>query len=369
MSKRVFNFSPGPAILPVSVLEQARQAVLELPGLGMSILEIGHRSKAFEAILAEAKTLLAELLGIPKGYSILFLQGGSNLQFSMVPMNLLRGSGQTADYVLTGTWGSKAYAEAQREGTVRAVWDGKSHNYSYLPADDELKYSPDPAYVHITSNETIQGVEFPSEPDTGSIPLVCDASSNFLSRPVQMDRYGLIYACAQKNAGIAGVTVVIVRDDLLQSTPKGLPSMLDYRLQAASDSLYNTPPVFAIYVLLLVARWLKNEIGGLEKMAQLNRRKAKILYDALDKHPEFYRGHARSDCRSMMNATWRLPSEELEAEFIKQAKTRGLVDLKGHRSVGGIRASIYNAMPQEGVAALGDFMLEFCQQQGAKAAV
>ncbi len=293
MSKRVYNFSPGPAILPLSVLEQAREAVLELPGLGMSVLEIGHRSKAFEAILAEAKSLLSELLGIPSGYSILFLQGGSSLQFSMVPMNLLRGSGKTADYILTGTWGTKAFAEAQREGTARAVWDGKSHNYSYLPADNELKYSPDAAYVHITSNETIQGVEFPAEPDTGSIPLVCDASSNFLSRPVRVDRYGLIYACAQKNAGIAGVTVVIVRDDLLEKSPKGLPSMLDYKLQAANDSLYNTPPVFAIYVLLLITRWLKDEIGGLEKMAQMNRRKAKILYDALDKHPEFYRGHAR----------------------------------------------------------------------------
>ena len=366
MSKRVFNFSPGPAVLPAGVLEEAARGVLELSGLGMSILEIGHRSKAFEAILAEAKALLTELLSVPAGYSILFLQGGSNLQFSMVPMNLLRGTGQTADYLLTGTWGAKAIAEAQREGTARAAWDGKPHNYSCLPADSELKYTPGAAYVHITSNETIQGIEFPAEPDTGAIPLVCDASSNFLSRPVRVDRYGLIYACAQKNAGIAGVTVVIVRNDLLERVPKGLPSMLDYRLQAANDSLYNTPPVFAIYVLVLVARWLKNEIGGLAKMQKVNRDKAKLLYDVLDEHPEFYRGHARADSRSMMNVTFRLPSEELEAAFIKGAKERYLVDLKGHRSVGGIRASIYNAMPRAGVETLAKFMIEFHHEHGAK---
>jgi len=364
MSKRVFNFSPGPAVLPVKVLEEAQQAVLELPGVGMSILEISHRSKPFDAVMTEAKSLLTELLGIPAGYSILFLQGGSSLQFSMVAMNLLRGTGKTADYVLTGTWGTKAFQEAQREGTARAAWDGKSHNYAYLPAQNELKFSPDAAYVHITSNETIQGVEFPAEPDTGSISLVCDASSNFLSRPVAVERYGLIYACAQKNAGISGVTAVIIRDDLLKRTPKGLPAMLDYQLQAANDSLYNTPPVFGIYVLMLIARWLKHDIGGLKKMAEINQEKAKLLYDVLDANPDFYRGHARADSRSMMNVTWRLPSEELEQAFVKQAQSRSLVDLKGHRSVGGIRASIYNAMPREGVVALRDFMLEFKQQNG-----
>jgi phosphoserine aminotransferase len=218
----------------------------------------------------------------------------------------------------------------------------------------------------MTSNETIQGVEFSGEPATGSIPLVCDASSNFLSRPVAVDRYGLIYACAQKNAGIAGVTVVIIREDLLERVPKKLPPMLDYKLMAANDSLYNTPPVFGIYVLMLVARWLKNEIGGLEKMAARNREKAQLLYEVLDNHPDFYRGHARADSRSMMNVTWRLPSEELEAALVKQAAARGLVDLKGHRSVGGLRASIYNAMPREGVAALRDLMLEFCKQHAGQ---
>ncbi len=364
MSKRVFNFSPGPAVLPVSVLEEASRGVLEFGGLGMSILEISHRSKGFEGVLAEAKSLLGELLGIPAGYSVLFLQGGSSLMFSMLAMNLLRGTGATADYVLTGTWGTKAFGEAQREGTAKAIWDGKSHNYSYLPAQGELKFTPGAAYAHITSNETIQGVEFTGQPDSGSIPLVCDASSNFLSRPVDVAKYGLIYACAQKNAGIAGVTAVIIRDDLLERTPKGLPAMLDFKLQAANDSLYNTPPVFAIYVLALVARWLKNDIGGLAKMEALNRAKAKLLYDVLDGHADFYRGHARPDSRSQMNVTWRLPSEELEAAFVKQAKERGLFDLKGHRSVGGIRASIYNAMPREGVSALRDFMLEFQKQHG-----
>jgi len=362
MSKRVFNFSPGPAVLPTSVLEEASRAVVDFAGLGMSILEISHRSKGFESVLAEAKATLTELLGIPSGYSIVFLQGGSSLQFTMVPMNLLRGTGAAADYVLTGTWGTKAFAEAQREGTAHAIWDGKSHNYSSLPAASDLNFSPGAAYVHITSNETIQGVEFPGDLDTGSIPLVCDASSNFLSRPVEVERYGLIYACAQKNAGLSGVTAVIIRDDLLDRAPKNLPPMLDYKLQAANDSLYNTPPVFGVYVLGLIARWLKNDIGGLAKMAELNRAKAKLLYDVLDQHSAFYRGHAHKDCRSQMNVTWRLPSEELEGAFVKGAQARGLVDLKGHRSVGGIRASIYNAMPREGVEALRDYMLEFQKQ-------
>ena len=359
MTKRVFNFSPGPAILPVKVLQEAQAAVLELPGTGSSILEISHRSKAYDAVSDEAKALLVELLAIPSGYSILFLQGGASLQFSMVPMNLLRGSGKTADYVLTGSWGQKAFAEAKREGAARTHWDGKAENYVRVPGPGELKFNTDAAYVHVTSNETIQGVEFPSDPDTGSIPLVCDASSNFLSRPIGVGRYGLIYACAQKNAGIAGVTAVIIRDELLSRVPKDLPPMLDYRLQAENDSHYNTPPVFGVYVLLLVARWLKHEIGGMANMAKLNREKAKLLYDVLDEHKDFYRGHAQRGSRSMMNVTWRLPSEDLEAEFVKQAKARDLTELKGHRSVGGIRASIYNAMPREAVVTLRDLMLEF----------
>ncbi|MGD9720921.1 MAG: 3-phosphoserine/phosphohydroxythreonine transaminase [Pirellulales bacterium] len=364
MTQRVYNFSAGPAVLPQKVLVEAQQAVLELPGTGMSVLEISHRAKPIEGVIAEAKSLLTELLGIPAGYSIIFLQGGSSLQFSMVPMNLLRGSGKTADYLNTGSWGSKALEAARLEGATHVAWDGKPQKYTYMPTDAELQITSGTAYVHMTANETIQGIEFQHELNTGSVPLVCDASSNFLSRPVDVARYGLIYACAQKNAGIAGVTVVIVRDELLARVPEGLPPMLDYKLQAANDSRYNTPPVFAVYVLLLVARWLKNDMGGLAKMAAMNRSKAQRLYEVIDAQPDFYRGHARPDSRSQMNVTWRMPNEELEGAFLKEAKERGLLDLKGHRSVGGIRASIYNAMPREGVETLRELMLEFQKRHG-----
>jgi phosphoserine aminotransferase len=357
MVERVYNFSPGPAVLPLPVIEEAQRHLVALPGVGMSVLEISHRSKCFEAIQAETKQALVELLGIPSGYQILFLQGGASLQFSMVPMNLL--GGKPADYITTGSWGQKALEEAKRTGEARVAWDGKADNYNRLPAASELKLNPTAAYVHITSNETIQGVQFQETPATGSVPLVADLSSDFLSRPVPVARHGLIYACAQKNAGIAGVTVVIVRDELLAKAPENLPPMLDYRLQAKNDSLYNTPPVFAVYILSLITKWLKNEVGGLAKMAERNTAKAKLLYDVLDGSKGFYRGHARPECRSAMNVTWRLPSEELETTFVKEAKAKGLHELKGHRSVGGIRASIYNAMPAEGVKALRDFMVDF----------
>jgi phosphoserine aminotransferase len=365
MAKRVFNFSAGPAVLPVSVLEQAAQAVLEMPGQGISILELSHRSKPIDAVLAEAKQLLVELLGIPAGYSIVFLQGGSSLQFSMVPMNLLRGTGKTADYIMTGSWASKARDGAKLEGQTSVAWDGKPSNYTYMPSTAELNLTPGAAYVHMTANETIQGIEFAGQPEVGDVLLVVDVSSNFLSRPIDVAKYGLIYACAQKNAGIAGITAVIMRDDLLARVPKDLPPMLDFKLQIENDSRYNTPPVFALYVLLLVLRWLKNDVGGLAKMAELNRAKAKLLYDVIDAHADFYRGHARGDSRSQMNVTWRLPSEELEATFLKNAKEQELVELKGHRSVGGIRASIYNAMPKAGVERLRDFMLDFHKQHSS----
>ncbi len=364
MTERVFNFSPGPAVLPVSVLEQARDELLSLPGVGMSILEISHRSKAFDAILAEATQSIRDLLGVPEGYHILFLQGGASLQFYMVALNLLRGSGKTADYVLTGTWGKKAIDEARREGEARVAWDGKATNYDRLPKSAEAKLNPAAAYVHFTANETIQGVEFQHEPDFGQAPAVCDASSNFLSRPIAINRYGLIYACAQKNAGPSGVTVVIARDDVIQRAPANLPPMLDYRQYAANESRYNTPPTFGIYVMMLIGRWLKKQIGGLAKMHERNREKAKLLYDVLDKYPQFYGGHAQPDCRSLMNVTFRLPSEELEKAFLDGAKPHQLIDLKGHRSVGGIRASIYNAMPREGVEALRQYMLDFVKQRG-----
>ena len=364
MTQRVFNFSPGPAVMPLAVLEQIQREMVALPGAGMSILEISHRSKAFDAILAEAIQSLRELIGVPAGYQIMFAQGGASLQFTMVAMNLLRASGKGADYVLTGTWGQKAVEEARREGDVGIAWDGKESNYNRLPKQGELKLNPQAAYVHYTDNETIQGVEFRQPPEVGNVPLVCDASSNFLSRPIPISRYGLFYACAQKNAGPAGVTVIIAREDLMERAPKNLPPLLDYRQYAKNESRYNTPPTFAIYAVMLVCRWLKNDIGGLAKMHELNRAKAALLYDVLDKHPQMYQGHAQPDCRSLMNVTFRLPNEALEKAFLEGAKQHKLIDLKGHRSVGGIRASIYNAMPREGVETLRQYMLDFAQKNG-----
>jgi phosphoserine aminotransferase len=282
----------------------------------------------------------------------------------MVPMNLLRAE-STADYILTGTWGTTAARDARREGRVHVAWDGASTKHDRLPAADEISLSDDPAYVHITSNETIQGVQWKREPHVGTAPLVCDASSDFLSRPIDLARYGLIYACAQKNAGIAGVTVVIIRKDLLERVGDGLPRMLDYRTFAKEGSRPNTPPTFAIYVLGLVCRWIRDVKGGLGGMARHNAAKARLLYDVLDGSAGFYAGHARPECRSDMNVTFRLPDETLEREFLAGATARGLVDLKGHRSVGGIRASVYNAMPVEGVEMLRDWMLEF--QRGRQA--
>jgi phosphoserine aminotransferase len=363
MEKRVYNFSAGPAMLPLSVLEQAQRELLSLPGAGMSVLEISHRSRWFDEIIEPAEANLRRLLSIPSHYHVLFLQGGASLQFSMVPMSFLRGSGKSADYILTGSWSEKALQEAKREGPVRVAWSGKPENYARVPKPEELEPNPNAAYIHFTSNETIHGVEFQMEPAVGDVPLICDASSDFLSRPIPIERYSLIYAGAQKNAGPAGVTIVIIRDDLLERVPDNLPTMMDYRLLAKNKSLYNTPPVFAVYVVTLITRWLLDEIGGLEKMAAINREKAQLLYDAIDRSDGFYRGHARPDSRSLMNVTWRLPSEDLEREFVTQAESRGLYELRGHRSVGGLRASIYNAMPLAGVQALREFMLEFPEQR------
>jgi phosphoserine aminotransferase len=365
MTERIFNFSAGPAVLPLPVLEHAQRELLSLPGVGASILEISHRSKVFEAILRSAKKRLTELLAIPSHYRILFLQGGSRLQFSMVPMNLLSDGGAPADYVLTGSWGNSALKEAVKVGSTRVAWDGKRTQYDRLPAQDELDLNPRAAYVHITSNETIEGVQFRSEPQTGEVPLVCDASSDFLHRPLDVSRYGLLYACAQKNAGPAGVTIVIVRQDLLQRSRDSLPGYLNYRIHADNDSLWNTPAVFGIYIFELVARWLQEEIGGLDKMYAQNTAKARMLYEMIDASNGFYRGHSRPDDRSVMNVTFRLPSEELEKTFVTEAERNGLSSLKGHRSVGGIRASIYNAMPVEGVASLRDFMQDFAARHAS----
>jgi phosphoserine aminotransferase len=361
MTERIFNFSAGPAVLPVPVLEQAREEMLSLPGVGMSVMEISHRSKTFDAIHQSAKAGLKELLGIPEGYHVLFLQGGASLQFSMVPQNFLPGGG-SADYILTGSWGKKAIKEAKKLGAVSVAADMADSRYNRTPAQDELKLDPNAAYVHITSNETIEGVEWKEEPGGGDVPLVCDASSDICSRPVDVSKYAIIYAGAQKNLGPSGLTVVILRDDLLQKIPDGLPTMLDYRTHAQADSLYNTPNTWGIYILDLVCKWMKEQ-GGLEAMRQQNEGKARKIYEAIDS-TAFYRGHAARESRSTMNVTFRLPSEELEKKFTAEATAAGLDGLKGHRSVGGIRASIYNAFPAEGVDALVSFMREFERANG-----
>ncbi len=361
MSERIFNFSAGPAVLPLPVLEKAQAELVSLPGVGMSVMEISHRSKTFDEIHGRAEKGIRELMGVPDNYHVLFLQGGASLQFSMIPMNLLP-KGGSADYILTGSWGKKAIKEAKREGAVNIAATTADGGFTRVPAQDELNLDPNAAYVHFTSNETIEGVEFKSEPELGSVPLVCDSSSDILSRPIATEKYGLIYAGAQKNIGPSGVTLVIIRDDLLPRIPDGMHTMLDYRTHVENNSLYNTPNTFGIYIIALVCDLLR-EKGGLEAMQRENEAKAKLLYDAIDA-TEFYRGHADQDSRSQMNVTFRLPSEELEKKFANEATAAGLDGLKGHRSVGGIRASIYNAFPREGVVALVNFMNEFERTNG-----
>jgi phosphoserine aminotransferase len=358
------NFSPGPATLPPAVLEEARRDLVSLPGVGVSALEISHRSPWFAGVIARAEADLRDLLAIPDDYRVLFLQGGASTQFSMVPMNLLHPSSGPAGYVVTGSWSAKALAEAARRGPAVARWDGRDGGYVRVPATAELGDLSGDGYVHMTSNETIQGVEWPTGSEPDAPVLVCDASSDLLSRPVPVARFGLLYASAQKNAGPAGVTIVILRDDLLARTPDGLPLMLDYRTYAEHGSLHNTPPVFAIYVVSLVTRWLLEEVGGLVAQEERNRVKAALLYERIDSSGGFYRGHAMPDSRSLMNVTWRLPTEDLETRFIVEAAAAGLVELRGHRSVGGIRASIYNAMPIEGVRSLAGFMDDFARRNG-----
>ncbi|MEW6278119.1 MAG: 3-phosphoserine/phosphohydroxythreonine transaminase [Candidatus Eremiobacterota bacterium] len=361
-TERIFNFSAGPAVLPLSALKKAQEELLCLPGAGASILEISHRGKVFEGILADAQARLKQLLGIGDDWQVMFLQGGATTQFSMVPLNFLKGS---ADYVACGAWASKAMDEARKCGTVNVVWDGKPEKYTRMPRQAELKASAGAAYLHVTSNETIEGVAFDYDPDTGGVPLVCDASSDFLSRPLDVSRYSLVYAGAQKNVGPAGATIVVVRKDFLeQAAGSQLPIMLDYKIMAKNDSMYNTPPTFAIYMIGLVLKWLQEEVGGLARMHQVNQEKARLLYDAIDQSGGYYRGHAKPDSRSLMNVTFRLPSEELETKFAREATARKLDGLKGHRSVGGMRASIYNAFPLEGVQALVEFMDEFRKANG-----
>ena len=360
-SERLFNFSAGPAVLPVPVLEQAQRELVSLPGIGMSILEVSHRSKVFEDVLARAEADIRKLAGVPPNYRVLFLQGGASLQFTMVPMNLLA-AGATADYLVTGSWSSKAADEARKIGQVHIAATTKAEQFTRIPRAEEIVLTPGAAYVHMTSNNTIYGTEWKALPDVGDIPLVSDTSSDMFSRPIDVARHALIYAGAQKNMGPAGVTVVIVREDLLARSPASLPVMLSYAVHAENGSMYNTPPVFAIYMLGLVTQWLIAH-GGLEAIAAANERKAAKLYAEIDR-TGFYRGTAQKDSRSLMNVTFRMASEELEKQFVKEAEKAGLDGLKGHRSVGGIRASIYNAFPEAGIDALVKFMQDFERRNG-----
>jgi phosphoserine aminotransferase len=358
---RIHNFSAGPAVLPVEVLEQVQRDLLSLPGVGMSVLEISHRSAAFDEIIEGCEADLRRLAAVPDGYHVLFLQGGASLQFSMVPMNLLPPGG-SADYVVTGVWAQKAVKEARRVGAVKVAASTESENFARVPGQVELKLDPAAAYVHHTTNNTIYGTQCSYTPETGSVPLVADASSDIFSRPIDVGRYGLIYAGAQKNLAPAGLTLVILRDDLLKRTPSTLPTMLQYGVHVENKSMYNTPPVFPIYVMRLVLAWLLKQ-GGLAAVERVNARKADKLYAEVDR-TGFYRGHAQRDSRSRMNITFRLPNEALEKTFVKESTAAGLDGLKGHRSVGGLRASMYNAFPEAGVDALVQFMQEFERKHG-----
>jgi len=360
-ANRIHNFNPGPAALPLSVLEEIQENFLNFKGSGMSITEISHRSKQFDEVINDAVTRTKRLLKLDDRFHVLFIQGGASMQFCMIPMNFLA-DGKSADYVDTGTWSTKAIKEAEIQNkTIAVVASSADKNYSYIPRD--VRFNKDAAFVHLTSNNTIKGTQWADFPDTGKLPIICDMSSDIMSRPLDVDKFGLIYAGAQKNAGPAGVCLVIIRDDILEKVPNNIPTMLKYSTYADKNSLYNTPPCFAIYTVDLVLKWLEDTIGGLDSMATLNREKADLLYSLID-GSAFYRATARADSRSLMNVTFRLPNEYLEQQFVQQALENGLGGLKGHRSVGGCRASIYNATPMESVRVLVDFMASFEKQNG-----
>lgn len=355
--KRAYNFNAGPAALPLEVLQEAQAELLDFGGTGMSIMELSHRSKDYDAVHGRAQELLRKLMGIPEEYEVLFLQGGASLQFSMVPLNLLA-EDQTANYILTGSWSEKALAEAAKVGQTKIGASGKEGKYSRIPAQEELAISGDEAYVHITSNNTIYGTQWKEFPYTKEVPLVADMSSDILSKPIEVSQFALIYAGTQKNLGPSGVTVVIIHKDLLSRSRDDLPTMLNYNTHAKARSLYNTPPTFGIYLLGKVLSWVDRK-GGVEAIARQNELKARLLYDAIDQSDGFYRGHAEADSRSLMNVTFNLATEELEKEFLAEAKEAGFVGLGGHRSIGGCRASIYNAVPVQACEALRDFMAAF----------
>ncbi len=354
---RVFNFSPGPSMLPEAVLAKAAGEMLDYEGSGQSVMEMSHRSKEYDAIIKGCEALLREVMGIPDNYKVLFVQGGASSQFAMVPMNLMTGSGK-ADFVITGQWAKKAHQEAARYGEANIVASSADKTFSYIPKLDPASFTKDADYFHICWNNTIYGTRFNEIPETGNVPLVADMSSCILSEPVDVSKFGVIYAGAQKNMGPAGLTVVIIREDLIGKAMDVTPTMFNYQIHADNDSLYNTPPTYAIYICKLVLEWIKNEIGGLQKMKERNEKKAKILYDFLDSS-KMFKGTVEKEVRSIMNIPFVTGSDELDKKFVAEAAARGLINLKGHRTFGGMRASIYNAMPVEGVEALVDFMKEF----------
>jgi len=359
--KRAYNFNAGPGVLPLEVLQEAQAELLDFNGTGMSVMEISHRSKEFEAVIQTAEADLRKLLSIPSNYKVMFLQGGATLQFAMLPMNL-RAAGASADYIVTGTWSKTAVKESKKLGAVHVAANTETDGFNCIPASLDL--DPKAAYLHFTSNETIHGVEYINEPTPpDGVPLVCDTSSDFVSRPIDVSKYALLYAGAQKNAGPSGVTVVIIRDDMLERVPENLPVMLDYKVLAESGSLHNTPPSFAIYIVGKVFKWAL-KLGGLTEVQKHNRAKADLVYKTIDESGGFYRGHVKPEARSLMNIPFRLPSEELEATFAKEATSERLIGLKGHRSVGGIRASLYNAMDLAGAQELVRFMKEFQRKNG-----
>lgn len=360
--KRAYNFNAGPAALPFPVLLKAQEEILDFQGTGMSLMELSHRGKEYEAVHNNAADLLKELLSIPEDYDVLFLQGGASLQFAMVPMNFLP-AGKKAGYVMTGSWSEKALKEAALFGETFIAGSSKDNKYRHIPKQEELKYDQDTAYLHITSNNTIYGTQWQNLPDTGQIPLVADMSSDILSKPFDVSKFALIYAGAQKNLGPSGVTVAIVKKSFLETANTGLTTMLKYSTHAKDNSLYNTPPTFGIYMLGLVLSWAK-EIGGLQEITRRNQEKASLIYDSIDSSNGFYIGHAQKDSRSLMNITFRLKDEELENKFLAQAKKEGFVGLNGHRSVGGCRASTYNAVTYEACKALSDLMNQFIKQNG-----
>jgi len=359
---RIFNFAAGPCTLPLPALEEAAAEFVDYQGKGMSLIEMSHRSKEYDAVHHEAMDLVRELLAVPDNYKIMFLGGGATLQFSMIPMNFLPAGG-SCDFTVTGSWAKKAQADAAKVGKVRVVYDGKDDAYMNLPDPASLDLDPEAAYLHITSNETIGGVQWQGWPETGDVPMICDCSSDFMSRRMPVEKFAMLYAGAQKNAGPAGVAIVILREDMLERCPDTLTAYLDYRIHASKDSLYNTPPVFPIYMVGKTMKWLKS-IGGLPAAEKLAAERSGLIYDAVARHPDFYRCPVSGHCRSKMNVVFRLPNEDLEKTFVAEALAAGMSGLKGHRSVGGCRASVYNAMPVEGTKTLADFMDAFAQKNG-----